>query len=203
MASVQSGCLLNRTPEIHMSFWEHVIPDEDWHWPVKISQLNSLSRCLISLCKSLLDCNVFNFIPVYLAVLQGEGWDGERIPAPASHLTVYPPPPLPPLPLCSKTPFPNSIRNGSRKTTMWLGYLVIVILSFFLSLFIYLFIPPLFFLFLIRESLVEFYIFNSTGKNALFRTQYIKYLEIVSIDPNTKVKFKPLILFSIASSAAE
>ena len=86
---------------------------------------------------------------------------------------------------------------------MWLGYLVIVILSFFLYLFIYLFIPPLFFLFLIRESLVEFYIFNSTGKNALFRTQYIKYLEIVSIDPNTKVKFKPLILFSIASSAAE
>ena len=51
--------------------------------------------------------------------------------------------------------------------------------------------------------MVEFYIFNSTGKHALFRAQYIKYLEIVSIDPNTKVKFKPLILFSIASSAAE
>ena len=84
---------------------------------------------------------------------------------------------------------------------MWLGYLVIVILSFFISLFIYLF--PVLFCFLIRESLVEFYIFNSTGKHALFRAQYIKYLEIVSIDPNTKVKFKPLILFSIASSAAE
>ena len=30
------------------------------YWPVEISQLNSISRCLISPCKSLLDCNVFN-----------------------------------------------------------------------------------------------------------------------------------------------
>ena len=37
-------------------------PDEDWYWPVEILQLNSISRCLISPCKSLLDCNVFNFI---------------------------------------------------------------------------------------------------------------------------------------------
>ena len=35
-------------------------PDEDWYWPVEISQLNSISRCLISPCKSLLGCNVFN-----------------------------------------------------------------------------------------------------------------------------------------------
>ena len=39
-------------------------PDEDWYWywPVEISQLNSISCCLISPCKSPLDCNVFNFI---------------------------------------------------------------------------------------------------------------------------------------------
>ena len=37
-------------------------PDEDWYWPVKISQLNSISRCLISPCKSLLDFNVLNLI---------------------------------------------------------------------------------------------------------------------------------------------
>ena len=39
-------------------------PDKDWYWywPVEISQLNSISRCLISPCKSPLDCNVFNFI---------------------------------------------------------------------------------------------------------------------------------------------
>ena len=36
------------------------IPDEEWYWPVEISQLNSISCCLISPCKSLLDCNVFN-----------------------------------------------------------------------------------------------------------------------------------------------
>ena len=36
--------------------------DEDWYWPAKISQLNSISRCLIGPCKSLLDCNVFNLI---------------------------------------------------------------------------------------------------------------------------------------------
>ena len=35
-------------------------PDEDWYWPVEISQLNSISHCLISPGKSLLDCNVFN-----------------------------------------------------------------------------------------------------------------------------------------------
>ena len=33
-------------------------PDEDWYWPVEISQLNSISSCLISPCKRLLDCNV-------------------------------------------------------------------------------------------------------------------------------------------------
>ena len=36
--------------------------DEDWYWPAEISQLNSLSRCSIGPCKSLLDCNVFNLI---------------------------------------------------------------------------------------------------------------------------------------------
>ena len=36
--------------------------DEDWYWPVEIWQLNSISRCLISPFKSLLDCNVFNLI---------------------------------------------------------------------------------------------------------------------------------------------
>ena len=36
--------------------------DEDWCWPVEIWQLNSISRCLISPYKSLLDCNVFNLI---------------------------------------------------------------------------------------------------------------------------------------------
>ena len=29
---------------------------------ISTGQLNSISRCLISPCKSLLDCNVFNFI---------------------------------------------------------------------------------------------------------------------------------------------
>ena len=42
--------------------WSKYCQDEDWYWPVEISQLNSISRCLISPCKSLLDCNVFNFI---------------------------------------------------------------------------------------------------------------------------------------------
>ena len=37
-------------------------PDEDCYLPVKILQLNPISRCLISPCKSLLDCNVFNLI---------------------------------------------------------------------------------------------------------------------------------------------
>ena len=36
--------------------------DEDWYWPAKISHLNSISRCSIGPCKSLLDCNVFNLI---------------------------------------------------------------------------------------------------------------------------------------------
>ena len=35
---------------------------KDWYWPVEISQLNSISRCLISPCKSLLDCNVLIYI---------------------------------------------------------------------------------------------------------------------------------------------
>ena len=55
---------------------------------------------------------------------------------------------------------------------MWLCYLVIVILSFFPYLFIY-FPPVRYFFYIIRESLVEFYIFNSLGKNALFRAQYL------------------------------
>ena len=36
--------------------------DEDWYWPAEISQLNSISRCSIGPCKSLLDCNVYNLI---------------------------------------------------------------------------------------------------------------------------------------------
>ena len=36
-------------------------PNEDWYWPVEISQLNSISRCLISPCKSLLDGNVYYY----------------------------------------------------------------------------------------------------------------------------------------------
>ena len=47
---------------ISVNSWHLNKPDEDWYWPVEISQLNSISRCLISPCKSLLDCNVFNFI---------------------------------------------------------------------------------------------------------------------------------------------
>ena len=47
---------------IIVNSWYLNKPDEDWYWPVEISQLNSISRCLISPCKSLLDCNVFNFI---------------------------------------------------------------------------------------------------------------------------------------------
>ena len=45
-----------------MNSWYLNKPDEDWYWPVEISQLNSTSRCLIRPCKSLLDCNIFNFI---------------------------------------------------------------------------------------------------------------------------------------------
>ena len=47
---------------ISLNSWYLNKPDEDWYWPVEISQLNSISRCLISPCRSLLDCNVFNFI---------------------------------------------------------------------------------------------------------------------------------------------
>ena len=48
----------NRNKYINKYLNKH---DEDWYWPVEISQqLNSISRCLISPCKSLLDCNVFN-----------------------------------------------------------------------------------------------------------------------------------------------
>ena len=47
---------------ISVNLWYLNKPDEDWYWPVKMSQLNSISRCLISPCKSLLDCNVFNLI---------------------------------------------------------------------------------------------------------------------------------------------
>ena len=44
---------------ISVNSWYLNKPDEEWYWPVEISQLNSISRCLISPCKSLLDCNVF------------------------------------------------------------------------------------------------------------------------------------------------
>ena len=47
---------------ISLNSWYLNKPDEDRYWPVEISQLNSISRCLISPCRSLLDCNVFNFI---------------------------------------------------------------------------------------------------------------------------------------------
>ena len=48
--------------DISANLWYLNKPDEDWYWPVEISQPNSISRCLISPCKSLLDCNVFNLI---------------------------------------------------------------------------------------------------------------------------------------------
>ena len=40
----------------------YLTSNEDWYSPLEISQLNSISRCLISPCKSLLDCDVFNMI---------------------------------------------------------------------------------------------------------------------------------------------
>ena len=50
--------------------------NEDWYWPVEISQLNSISRCLISPFKSLLYCNVFNLI--YLIDHNLFGFDVEQ-----------------------------------------------------------------------------------------------------------------------------
>ena len=47
---------------ISVNSWYLNKPDEDWYCPVEVSQLKSISRCLISPCKSLLDCNVFNLI---------------------------------------------------------------------------------------------------------------------------------------------
>ena len=47
---------------ISVNSWYLNKPDEDWYCPVEMSQLKSISRCLISPCKSLLDCNVFNLI---------------------------------------------------------------------------------------------------------------------------------------------
>ena len=47
---------------VSVNLWYLNKPDEDWYWPVEISQLNSISRCLISPCKGLLDCNLFNSI---------------------------------------------------------------------------------------------------------------------------------------------
>ena len=47
---------------ISVNSWYLNKPDEDWYWLVKISQLNSISRCLISSCKSRLDCNVLNLM---------------------------------------------------------------------------------------------------------------------------------------------
>ena len=49
---------------ISVNSWYLNKPDEDWYWPVEISQLNSISHCLISPCKSLLDCNVFVLIAI-------------------------------------------------------------------------------------------------------------------------------------------
>ena len=48
--------------DISVNSWYLNKTDEDWYWPVEISQPNSISPCLISPCKSLLDCNVFNSI---------------------------------------------------------------------------------------------------------------------------------------------
>ena len=48
-----------------MNSWYLNKPIEDWYCPVEISQLKSISRCLISPCKSLFDCNVFNLIYFY------------------------------------------------------------------------------------------------------------------------------------------
>ena len=50
---------------ISVNSWYLNKPDEDWYWPVEISQLNSISRCLISHCKSLLDCNVTFSVLIY------------------------------------------------------------------------------------------------------------------------------------------
>ena len=36
---------------ISANSWYLNKPDENWYWPVQISQLNSISRCLISPCK--------------------------------------------------------------------------------------------------------------------------------------------------------
>ena len=47
---------------IYVNSWYLNKPDEDWYWLVEISQPNSISRCLVSPRKSLLDCNVFNLI---------------------------------------------------------------------------------------------------------------------------------------------
>ena len=111
-----------------------------------------------------------------------------------------PPPPILAAILCNA---PDQFFSPPPDNYCTVPYLVIVFLSFFLYLFIY-FSPVCYyyFFYIIRESLVEFYIFNSLGKNALFRAQYLQYLEIISINPNM-VKFKPVSLFSIASSAAE
>ena len=52
---------------ISVNSWYLNQPDEDWYWPVQISQLNSISRCLISPCKSRLDGNVFNYMFTIIA----------------------------------------------------------------------------------------------------------------------------------------
>ena len=59
---VISGHYFTSYNYISVTSWYLHKPDEDWYWPVEISQLNSISRCLISPCKSLLDYNVFNLI---------------------------------------------------------------------------------------------------------------------------------------------
>ena len=57
---------------IHISVnsWYLNKPDEDWYWPVEISQLNSISRCLISPWKSLLGCNVFSGMYIHFFRIQ-------------------------------------------------------------------------------------------------------------------------------------
>ena len=54
---------------ISVNSWYLNKPDEEWYWPVEISQLNYISHCLISHCKSLLDCNVTFSIWSILTVL--------------------------------------------------------------------------------------------------------------------------------------
>ena len=53
---------------ISVNSWYLNKPDGDWYWPVEISQLNSISRCLISPCKSLINCNVFMMMMISIII---------------------------------------------------------------------------------------------------------------------------------------